>query len=180
MPVSLAPAAQWSLVIIAIFNVLLFAGLVAFVIVGVAEFKKLRAQVQPVIDRVNPILEEVKPVVAGINPMIDHNIKPILGEVQDITQKVSGMVSDISQHAHEIAETGEHTVKEITHRVEATGQVVTDTVSRPVISAAGFIAGLSRALSVLKSYQSGPAHETRRDHARANGDGVTASAMDSR
>jgi len=176
MEISLSPVAQWSLAIIALFNVLLFGGLVAFVIVGIKEFQKLRSQIQPIIDRVTPILDEAKPVVAGVNPLINNNVKPILGNVQEITHKVSGIVTDLGNHAHEIAETGEHTVKEITHRVEATGQVVTDTVSKPVISAAGVIAGISRAFSVLKNYQPGPEDGDRREPDHSNGDRPTASA----
>jgi len=174
--VALSPAAQWALVIIAIFNVLLFGGLVAFVILGVKEFQKLRAQAQPILDRMKPIMDrvpplmdEVKPIVANVNPLINDNVKPILGNVQEITHKVSGIVSDIGQHAHEIAETGEHTVKEITHRVEATGQVVADNVSKPVISMASFVAGVGRAFSVLKNYQK---HEDNDHRPHANGDGA--------
>src|SRR5205085_9311928 len=137
MAVYLSPVAQWSLGIIAFVNVLLLGGLCGAIIVAVKEFGKLRAQVQPTIDRVNGILDETKPIVARVPPIIDADVKPILGNVQEITHRVSGIVSDVGQHVHEIAETGEHTVKEITHRVEATGQVVTDTVSRPVINAAG-------------------------------------------
>jgi len=175
MEVSLSPVAQWSLLIIAVFNVLLFGGLVAFVILGVKELQKLRGQAEKVMDQVKPILAEAKPVVASINPILNNNVKPILGNVQEITHKVSDIVTDLGQHAHEIAETGEHTVKEITHRVEATGQVVTDTVSKPVISIAGMIAGVSRALSVLKNYQ-GSANGDRRETVHANGDGATAAA----
>jgi len=173
MTIALSPAAQVSLVIIALINVLLLIGLVSAVVVAVTQFKKLREQVQPVIDRVTPILEEVKPVVANVNPLLEGSVRPILGNIQEITHKVSGIVGDVGAHVHSIAETGEHTVKEITHRVEATGQVVTDNVSKPVISAASMFAGISRAFSVLKHYQnddapSAPAH--------TNGDGATASA----
>jgi len=175
--IALSPAAQWSLVIIAVCNVLLFGGLVAFVILGVRQFQKLREQVQPILDRVTPIMDrvppimdEVKPIVANVNPLINDNVKPILGNVQEITHKVSGVVSDLGQHAHEIAETGEHTVKEITHRVEATGQVVAENVSKPVINIASFAAGLGRAFSVLKNYQKQEDSETR---PHANGNGAT-------
>jgi uncharacterized protein YoxC len=188
MEVALTPAAEWSLVIIAAFNLLLFAGLVVAVVVAVLEFKKLRAQIQPIIDRVKPILEEARPVVAGINPMIDQNVKPILenvqdltqnvkpilGNVQEITHRVSDIVSDIGEHAHEIAETGQHTVKDLTHRVEATGHVVTDTVSKPVIGLAGVFAGIARAFSVLKEYQPARSSDGRSDTVYANGDGTTA------
>jgi len=161
--------------------------LVAFVVIGVKEFQKLRGQVQPIIDRITPIMDrvppimdEVKPVVANVNPLINDNVKPILGNVQEITHKVSDIVFDLGQHAHEIAETGEHTVKEITHRVEATGQVVAENVSKPVINIASFAAGLGRAFSVLKNYQKQDDND-HRPHANGNGatsgsDGMKADA----
>jgi len=158
----LSPAAQVSLVIIAVINVLLLSVIVAAAMIGVQQFKKLREQVQPIIDRVNPILDEAKPLVASVNPLIDQNVKPILMNVQEITHKVSGIVTDIGNHAHEIAETGEHTVKEITHRVGSTSQMVTENVSKPVISAASLIAGVSRAFSVLKHYKPEPDNNTHR------------------
>jgi phage-related protein len=176
--VTLSPAAQIALVVIAVLNVLFVGGLVAFIIIGVKEFQKLRAQAQPIIDRITPIMDrvppimdEAKPIVASVNPLINDNVKPILGNVQEITHKVSGIITDLGQHAHEIAETGEHTVKEITHRVEATGQVVAENVSKPVINVASFAAGLGRAFSVLKNYQK----QTDDSRPHANGNGASSS-----
>jgi hypothetical protein len=179
MDMALSPVTQWSLAIIALVNVLLLIGLVGIVFVAVGEFKKLRAQLQPVIDRVNPLLEEAKPIIGNVNPMINNNVKPILVNVQEVTHKVSGMVSDLGEHVHEIAETSQHTVKDLTHRVEATGHVVTENVSKPVINAASVIAGVSRAFSVLKNYESN--HEDshngedgRRSKSGSNGTAVAA------
>lgn len=174
--VSLSGWAQWSLVIIALFNVL-FVGVLAFAAFMLyKQFSKLRAQVQPIIDRVNPILEEARPIVANVNPLLNENVKPILGNVQEVTHKVSGIVTDLGTHVHEIAETGEQTVKDITHRVESTSHVVTDNVSKPVIGAASFIAGFSRALSVLKNYKPSSAAENPPGGAEVEGNGVAAAS----
>ena len=174
MEITLSGWVQWPLVIIAVMNVI-FVGILAFAALKMAqEVAKLRAQVQPIIDRVNPILEEARPVVANVTPLINTNVRPILGNVQEITQKVSGIVTDLGQHAHEIAETGEQTVRELTHRVEATGQVVTESVSKPVIGAASLFAGITRAVSVLKNYKSEPAKGNGRDHSHADGNGASA------
>jgi uncharacterized protein YoxC len=160
MEVTLSGPTQIALVVIAIVNVLLLAGLIGAVFAILAAVKKMQTQIQPVIDRTKPIMDrvpvlmdEAKPVIAGVNPLIEQNEKPILGNVQEITHKVSGIVSDLGTHVHEIAETGEQTVKNITQRVESTGQVVTENVAKPVISAASVFAGISRAFSVLKNYQ---------------------------
>jgi uncharacterized protein YoxC len=172
MEVTLSGWTQGALVVIAIVNVLLLAGLVGAVFAILGAVKKVQAQIQPVLDRTKPIMDrvpvlmdEVKPVIAGVNPLIDQSVKPILGNVQEITHKVSGIVTDLGEHVHEIAETGEQTVKHITRRVESTGQVVTDTVSKPVISAASVIAGIGRAFSVLKNYQK----DAREEPPHANG-----------
>jgi uncharacterized protein YoxC len=177
MEVALSPAAQNSLVVIAIFNVLLFAVLIGLVAGVMIALKKIQAQIQPVIDRVNPLLEEAKPIVANVNPLINQNVKPILNNVQEITHKASGIVSDIGEHVHGIAETGEQTVKNLTHRVEAAGQVVTDTVSKPAISAASIVAGISKAFSVFKTYQGKPSEGPQGEpvHANGNGDRATTS-----
>ncbi len=153
MEVALSGAAQTSLVVIAVFNVILFALLIGAVVMGVVAFKKLQAQIQPVIDRVTPLLDEAKPIVANVNPLINQNVKPILSNVQEITHKASGIVSDVGQRVHEIGQTGEETVKHLTHRVETAGQVVTDTVSKPAISAASIFAGINRAISVFRTYE---------------------------
>jgi len=160
MEVTLSGWTQGALVVIALVNVLLLAGLIGAVFFVLAAIKKIQAQIQPVIDRTQPIMDrvpvlmdEAKPIIAGVNPLINENVKPILGNVQEITHKVSGMVTDLGAHVHEIAETGEQTVKHLTQRVESTGQVVTENVAKPVISAASVFAGISRAFSVLKNYQ---------------------------
>lgn len=186
MEVSLHWISQTALVIIALANVLLFGVLVGAVFGIMKAIQQIRKQIEPIVDRTKPIMDrvpmimdEVRPVVANVNPLINENIKPILGNVQEITVKVSGIVGDLGQHAHEIAETGEQTVKHLSHRVESTGQVVTETVSKPVISAASIIAGVSRAFSVLKNYQ-GNTPEEHPPHTNGNGrsaaDSVAASS----
>ncbi|MBW3624531.1 MAG: hypothetical protein KY468_14085 [Armatimonadetes bacterium] len=176
MELTLSGWTQGALVVIAVVNVLLLGVLVGAVFGIMKALQKLREQVNPLIertkpimDRVPPIMDEAKTVVANVNPVINEQVKPIMGNVQEITVKVSGMVSDLSQHAHEIAETGEQTVKHLTTRVEAAGDVVTDTVSKPVISVASVIAGVSRAFSVLKNYQKSSQDPPHPPHANGNG-----------
>jgi hypothetical protein len=154
MDLSLSPAAQWSLVIIAIVNLLLMFGLIAGVIVGIVAFKKLRAQIQPTLDRANGILDETKQLVVKVSPMLESEVKPILHNVQEMTHKAGDIVTDVGHQAHEIAETSQRTVKKTSKRIETTGKLVTEGVTRPVIQFASMTAGIGRALSVMRNHRS--------------------------
>jgi hypothetical protein len=163
----------------------LFGGLIAFVVLGIREFQKLRKQIEPLVDRAKPLMEDARPIMASahqvvnqVNQAVAHDVKPILGNVQEITHKAGVIVSDLGSHAHEIAQTGEQTVKGLTHKVGATGEVIADNVSKPVIRIASALTGVGRALTVLKNYKAGEEELHRDGHSRANGDGAKRTAGD--
>ena len=151
MVVTLSTWAEWALVTIAAFNILLFGALVIGLLFGIREFKKLRGQVQPVIDRVNPILEEVRPAVAKVAPMIENNVRPMLDNVRDMTHTARGVVTDLGARAKRVGETGEKTVKDVSEHVGRTSRVVSEGVGKPLIEVAAAITGIAKALSILRS-----------------------------
>lgn len=120
--------AEVALIVIATINVL---ALVALALAGFV----IKGQIGRVMDMIRPVMDEVRPIMQDAHRMADT---------------VTGMVGDVSAHVHEIATTSEHTVKDLTHRVETTGSIIQDTLSQPVIKFAAAAAGVGRALAMLR------------------------------
>lgn len=85
-----------------------------------------------------------------VKKLLDNQVQPILSEAKSTVRNVNTLVDKVENKTERILEISEDTARKVSGRVVATTDVMQETITTPLINLTSIIAGINKALSVLR------------------------------
>lgn len=92
----------------------------------------------------------------SVKRLVDKSVIPTMTEVKDTVKNVNRLVDKVEEKAEHIMQIGERTASEVSGKVVATTNMVEKSVTTPIITISGIIAGITRAVEVWRTASASP------------------------
>lgn len=86
----------------------------------------------------------------SVKKLVNQNVKPVVGEVHATIQSVHSVVDKVEDKAENILDISEKTARKLSGTVTATGEMVKQSVTNPLISFSSMVAGVTEAIRTLQ------------------------------